>query len=150
MHGAGELSADRQSEADALLRWARQLSVDLHERLEDAVDINWPDADAGVGHTQIHHLPGDCAHHFDAAAGGSEFDGVGDQIEEDLLEPLGISCDANLIFRSRHGQRESLCLCLKRAKSLDFCQYGVHRDRGELQGPSAFESGDGKHVVYQT
>src|SRR6266550_6490743 len=80
-----EAAGERQSKASTLLL-AAGARFDLLEFLEYSVDVLLGDPDAGVGdhHLQsIHSLRGANGH---GPTGGSELDGIGDKVEDHLLQ----------------------------------------------------------------
>ena len=48
------------------------------------------------------------------AAVGSELDGVGDEIEQNLLESLGVGCHMNFMLALWHCESQSVRFCLQR------------------------------------
>ena len=119
MHRAGKLSADRESEADALLCVRCQVSVDLHERLEHAVDVERANTDSSVLDANSHDVVVTVAADLDGAAFACEFDRVRNEIQQNLLKALGVGCDKNLVGAELNTQRQPSRLRLKRAKRVD-------------------------------
>ena len=94
IHHFGQMLADRQAEAGAA-EFAADRGVGLREGFEQMLKIGFVQADPGVAHGDLQadplRLPG--VHtdiDADAAAGG-EFDGITEQVEQDLFEPQGIA-----------------------------------------------------------
>jgi len=66
------------------------VSVDLNKRLEYALDVQQTNAHARVFDADSHDARVIVARDADAATLGSEFDRVGDEVEEYLLKSLGV------------------------------------------------------------
>ena len=64
----------------------------------------------------------------DAAACRSEFDRVGDEIEQNLLESLSVRCHENFALALRDCQCDPFRLRLKRAKSLYLGEHSIYWD----------------------
>ena len=89
-HQLGQLAADRQAEAGAAVL-TRRRGVGLGELLEQGEDLVLRDADAGVGDRQPEAARiGRLEARRDAALVG-ELDRVGDQVGEDLAQPVGVA-----------------------------------------------------------
>src|SRR5262245_5398164 len=89
-HSTRQLPADRETETDAFGS-AGMPRADLHERLKDHFQLSGLDADSGVRH--LHECGdaragGHAVCHRDAAARRRELDGVGQHVEQDLLQLL--------------------------------------------------------------
>ena len=93
-HEFDEALADRQAEASAA-EAARRRVVGLRERIEDRLQCRRRNADAGVLHLEAQRHPrlgGAQWPHADTdVAVGRELDGIAQQVEKDLAEPVGVA-----------------------------------------------------------
>src|SRR5690242_1451170 len=95
MHGASQIAADGEAESSTLVG-ARAARLELHERLEDTIELVRGDADAGVGDVQPNEVLLYVATHRDPALGLTELDGIREQVEQDLTDLLGVRVDADI------------------------------------------------------
>ena len=85
----GELLDDRKPQAQSAVL-ARGRCIGLAEALEDVREKLRRDAHAGVADADLH-VRFDALHEqLDASALGCEFDGVGEQVPDDLLKPARV------------------------------------------------------------
>src|SRR2546428_620832 len=99
-----ELSCQGETETGALA-FARGVA-DLAELLEDRVLVLWRDADPGVGDRHLDGAVRGQRTHVDPAALGREFHGVGQQIQEHLLELALVGDDVLERLVDRQVERE--------------------------------------------
>lgn len=90
-HAFSQLARDGEAEARAA-KTARDLTVRLDERLEEAMLFVGSDADARVGNADDHGLAVRSVLHVNSdPAPVGELDGVTDQVQQDLAHHVGIS-----------------------------------------------------------
>src|SRR5215469_3926256 len=100
-HEPGQMAANREPEPGAW-RALAQAGTGLNERIEDALELIRCDPAARVRNLYICPLadalcyrtwrrPGlrDCATHRNATSPACELDGIREEVDEDLLDPLG-------------------------------------------------------------
>src|SRR4051812_43771261 len=95
VHPASEFPADRESEPGPL-HGAVEPSVDLHERLEDLLDLIGSDPDACVFDTELNGAGIGVALDRDRATLFGELDRVGQQVDENLPQLLEICVHGEL------------------------------------------------------
>ena len=83
---------DPQAESEASMR-AGGTAVSLAEALEQVLGHLGGEADAGVAHGQPNLVGRGAAAHVHGTAAGRELDRVGQQIPDDLLQPVGVGRD---------------------------------------------------------
>ena len=96
------------------------MAVDLNEGLEHALEIDRAYADAGVSHADAHGSRVYIARDVNPAAVWGELGRIGDEIEQDLLEPFGVRGHDDILNTLSDGERDAFRLRLKRAESVDF------------------------------
>src|SRR6185503_12207643 len=80
-HPASEVAADGQAQTDAVTG-ARVIRVDLHERLEDGLELVPRDPNARIGHAHTHVARADGYAHAHQPASIRELDRVREQVEQ--------------------------------------------------------------------
>ena len=89
----GDLARDGEAETHAAFG-ADAGVFDLDETLEDLLEVLASDADAGVAHDELESAGGLARQlDLDASAGGSEFDGVLDQMTDELGETTRVGVE---------------------------------------------------------
>src|SRR5260221_8887999 len=96
----GHRPRQRQAEPRALVL-AGEAAVDLAEGAQRGFEIVRGDADAGVLDRQAEPVRVVAGADRDAAAGGGELDGIGQQVEQDLLEPPAVAEQVGQARRQR-------------------------------------------------
>jgi hypothetical protein len=91
--GGHQLLDDGQAQAQAVVP-PRRAGVGLAEAVEDVGEEFGLDADAGVGDADLDVRVDPLEEHLHPAALGREFDGVGEEVPDDLLQAIGIGDDA--------------------------------------------------------
>src|SRR4029077_6841532 len=94
-HSAGEVAADRETQTDTAFA-TRQARIELHEGLENVVQLIGGNADTRIAYFDLDPLVGTHAAHIDATASIGEFERVVHEIDHDLSEPLTIGVDGEL------------------------------------------------------
>src|SRR5579875_575872 len=108
-HGLDQVLDDRQTQAGAA-QFARTRLVHAVEAFKDAWQIGLGNANAGVGHFQAYLLPLAPPTHRDSATLGRVFDGVVEQVIEDLLQGFLVRPDRQRLVAARRYHLEDLSL----------------------------------------
>jgi hypothetical protein len=103
IHRSREVPADREAEPDSFVIGLREASVHLNERLENSRELAFRDPGAGVDDIDAHDRFGVLAAHGDAPS-GLKLHRVSREIQEDLLEFLGIGANEPGAFGTRESE----------------------------------------------
>src|SRR3954463_1680917 len=98
-HRPGEIAADREAQSSAL-RERCEISVDLHERLEDHLELIPWNTNAGIAHRHAGYRVRDDRLQLDRAAARRELDRVRQQVEQHLLGFFRVTVDAKVAIGS--------------------------------------------------
>ena len=128
-HEAGQFPADGQAQARAAVMLADQ-GVGLGEQFEDVFELVPGNADAGVGHAKVEGdgirgrrgRMGRADRQVDAAFSG-EFDGVADEVHENLAQPALVSPD---VARDGRSQAQVQGQALGRGLGTQGADHGRH------------------------
>ena len=118
---------DRQAKPGALVTALIGLAG-LEERIADPLQIVGGDADAGVDHAQRQMRPFHRGRHRDGAAAFGELDGVGNQIEHDLLEGAQIAVHLRQIVGRAGDEVDAVVARLQRQQIAAIHQRRPRRD----------------------
>src|SRR2546423_1935378 len=115
VHRTGEIAADGEPQSGSM-RARCQTAVELHEWLEDRFELVARYPNARVADTNLHLAGRRDGRGRDAnlAAGWRELHGVGEQIQDDLLELLDVGEDGEVRVARFECIRELLLLHLRR------------------------------------
>ncbi|HEU4631477.1 MAG TPA: hypothetical protein VFS08_17115 [Gemmatimonadaceae bacterium] len=124
------------------------MAVDLHERLEDRRQLGHGNAASGVVHQDAHAAHPALAPERHVAAGVGELAGVGEQVHQDLLQPLPVGVCTERGIARPVAVGEPACRHLRGDQRLHPGQRLVHRQVGEreLHTPG-LEAGEVQRVV---
>ena len=100
-HSTREITADRETESDSLVR-TREPAVDLDERLEHPRKIVVRNSDAAVGDDNLHLIAVGASMNVDTTAIPRELDCIAERVEHDLLHLFTIRthCECGVGNRS--------------------------------------------------
>ena len=143
-----ERLGQRQAQAGALMA-AREGAFHLNERLQDAGDVVLGDADSPIRDREQHRTLGTPCHiHRDLVAFGRELDGVGEQVDQALLDQALVEQQLRQIAIDCHVDSDSgrLGALAHQAQRLldDFLQVGRLGVDLELAG---FDLGDVQDIA---
>ncbi len=101
------MARDRQTESEAAVL-AGESRVTLAEPLENVRQEFRLDPGAGISHRDRHRLAIAFDAHLDVAVPGRELDGVGNEIPDNLLQPIGIGGDLTELRIDVDGHPDAL------------------------------------------
>src|SRR5262245_15946199 len=126
-----QLLYQRQAQAQAAVT-ARVRSVLLSEAVKNAGQEFGRNAFARVAHGERQARPRALECHFHSPAFGREFDGVGEQVPDDLLQPLGVPRDLPGLGGEFRGEPDEFRV-RRRAHCFDrFADHGAEIKRPDL------------------
>src|SRR5687768_13278449 len=127
-HREGEITADGEAEPDALAR-ARESLVDLHERVEDRLQLVRRDPDTTVTNTDRYAVSFGERLDLDVPAWRRELDRIGEQVDEDLRCLLDVGLDGEVRIECVNAEVVVLRLELRCDEGLDHPQQSRNGDR---------------------